>query len=90
MPQPDPAWEPQTPMPSPPVPLFWPLTAAEKPPGEVLEITPLTAVALAAVLSLVPFTPVAPPEATPNTPAPEPATKLLFIPTTPLPVPLSV
>src|SRR6202035_2954262 len=55
-PQPEPACEAQTPIPSPPVPLFWPRTAEENPPGEVLEMTPMMAVASPAVLLLVPET----------------------------------
>src|SRR5215469_8630630 len=56
-PQPLPLWEPQVPTPSPPVPLFCPRTAAEKPPGLLLEMTPWTAMASAAVLRLSPNTP---------------------------------
>src|ERR1700722_1173908 len=88
-PQPEPACEAQTPIPSPPVPLFWPRTAEENPPGEVLEMTPMMAVASPAVLLLVPETavpavllPLTPaalaPKAKPSTPAPEPATSLLL------------
>src|SRR5580692_9677604 len=88
-PQPEPAWEAQTPIPRPPVPLFWPRTAEENPPGEVLEMMPMMAVALPAVLLLVPATPVPAvfvpltaaalaPKARPSTPAPEPDTWLLL------------
>src|SRR6202034_3582521 len=49
IPQPEPWWDPHTPMPRPPVPLFWPRTADEKLPGLELVITPLMAVASEAV-----------------------------------------
>src|SRR5688572_10334109 len=53
-PQPLPACEPHIPIPSPPVPLFMPRTALEKPPGVVEVIVPRTPTILAAALELVP------------------------------------
>src|SRR5581483_3229506 len=88
-PQPEPLWFPQTPIPRPLVLLFWPLTAAEKPPGLVLVMVPSTAVAFTVVSPLFPATAVpselvprtaTPPvlAATPSTPAPDPAVRLLL------------
>jgi hypothetical protein len=51
MPHPPPAWDPHTPMPNPPVPLFSPRRADEKPPGFWLATKPTTAAAFACVLS---------------------------------------
>src|SRR5450759_1737329 len=56
-PQPLPFWEPQTPMPRPPVPLFCPRTAEENPPGDAELTSPYTALALLAVDAVTPSTP---------------------------------
>src|SRR6516162_5287457 len=57
-PQPSPAWEPCTPIPLLPVPSFLPSTAAERAPGLALVISPVTAAAPAAELSVEPETPI--------------------------------
>src|SRR5690606_14496676 len=56
IPHPEPSCEPQTPIPSPPVPAFIPRTPAEKPPGEVVVTLPITPFTLEAAAFITPST----------------------------------